>query len=181
MNDDKSKIQYINRRERKYMDYHNKYANQYVEIPIKERHICNGCRKNCAQKGKNKVFYETIVEFSEYKKYIDAPDEIVVRNHEIIVIFNYPLKKSVKFTLFAKNPQTGISRIELIEFITSTYQKIYDVEELTSNIPVGYIGDTSIRNITDGMYGIWGHKIDFLRIEKIMYFPMESCIRLIIG
>jgi len=102
------------------------------------------------------------------KHLIDATG-IVINSNVITLIVHYPLKKAYSFKIKAKNNK-NFSRLELVEAIRNTYQKIYKTEEETTKtktIPINKRGSCFNRNATNGKYGIWGHDIGDLVIEGI--------------
>ena len=106
-------------------------------------------------------------------------DEVVIQDKSIELEIDYPLRKSVRLPI---NSDTGITRKMLIDNICETYQMIYSVEEKTTKVPVGSHPVFQLnRNETDGEYGIWGHYIGDLVIERITYYPSEKLVRLNIG
>lgn len=118
-------------------------------------------------------------------------DEIVIRRKHIRVCFNYPLKRDYIFTL--ESSGDAFTRGGLAESIGLKYQEIYNEEKRTSVLNVETIGERISRersddwrcNIlnrapTNGVYGIWGHKLEDLDLfsvewneEKEVY---ELCI-----
>lgn len=95
------------------------------------------------------------------------PDEIVIPQKSINIIFDYPLKNPATFTF--TNPN-GFSRKDLIQKISEKYNEIYKDEEATAKtktIPEKERTGLINRNETDGKYGIWGHDLSDLALSGI--------------
>lgn len=129
------------------------------------------------------------------------PDEIVISDTDITIVYDYPLSKEFKFTYYS---ESGFSRKQLIELIVNEYKNIYKEEEdTTENISVEYIDDNNEKKVytgkvipehirvkvsclinrhkTQGKYGIWGHDISDLVIEGITYNKNDKTVNLLIG
>lgn len=114
---------------------------------------------------------------------LSNPDEIVITDTPITIDFDYPLNKTYSFEF----TNDSFTRRQVIEYIVSTYKFIYEEEERTTATNVMTIaerlqrGGLINRNTTSGIYGIWGHDLSDLVIEKIIYYPQEQKIRMFIG
>lgn len=97
---------------------------------------------------------------------IKLPDEKYIDQPSIKLCFNYPLSCDVIFEFTAPNNQF-FTRKDISKIVCETYQKIYDEEEKSTQIPVGNIPNMLNRNKTDGTYGIWGHDIEDLQLNYI--------------
>ena len=112
---------------------------------------------------------------------IENPDEIVIKDENIKIIFDYPMRLEAVFDFHHPG---GFSRMHLIRFIKDTYRKIYDEEEKTTTmqvLPINQRKRLLNRNETNGKYCIYGHDIDDLYIESIHYDPEFSIVSLGIG
>lgn len=105
------------------------------------------------------------------------PDEIVITDEKIIIDFDYPLSVVVGFKYYNKG---GFSRMDLWRCICEGYKKIYDEEELDVGDP-GTVPNMLNRARSFGRYGIWGHDIDDLSIERIYYSAKTKRVNLFIG
>lgn len=112
-------------------------------------------------------------------------DEVVIKDEDIKIVFDYPLNGEFLFDFHSDN---GFQRKQLVELIAQTYQKIYDEENATIQeqqvIPIETRiekGGLMNRNQTDGKYGIWGHDIGDLWLEGIEYNPDTKTVCLSIG
>ena len=108
---------------------------------------------------------------------IDAR-QIIIEQPKITIEFDYPLSHHV---LLEFESPGGFSRRKLLECIYNGYKKIYDEEAST-----GKIGDhTGIpehnRAESNGIHGIWGHEIDNLFIEKLIFDVKTSTLTMFIG
>ena len=98
------------------------------------------------------------------KKYkMMKPDERVIRKHNIVIEYSYPLSNKVDFSHKRKG---GWTRKALFAAIQKDYAKIYRDEDKavgpTDNVP-GMLN----RDRSDGPYGIWGHDIGDLVVEGV--------------
>ena len=96
----------------------------------------------------------------------ENPDEVVITQNDITVEFSYPLSKAVTFD-FHSNNGNGFTREQLEDLVTSTYQKIYEEEEESTQVEPGHIPGMLNRNTTNGKYGIWGHDIEDLVLHTL--------------
>lgn len=94
------------------------------------------------------------------EKVYDNKQIVLPPNEEYTLIIDYPLKNSAKFLI--KTGKRGISRGRLVSLICKFYHKVYSIEDSTSKIKSGKIPGMLNRNITNGMFGIWGHDIEDL-------------------
>lgn len=109
-------------------------------------------------------------------------DEVVIADKSVKVEINYPLRKPFKFPITCQRSGSGITRRQLIDNICKIYKKIYSEEEKTTKTTIGSHHIFKLnRNETDGKYGIWGHHIEDLAIEKITYYPDIKLVGLSIG
>lgn len=110
------------------------------------------------------------------EKYKNIIETVVTDKKELKVKFDYPLTRNINNPnfdqsyncyVFTFHNKDGFNMRGLCEEICNTYRMIYDTEKGTSSINADKIPGMLNRNITDGMYGIWGHDIDDLVIEGI--------------
>ncbi|WP_367331115.1 hypothetical protein [Sphingobacterium multivorum] len=102
----------------------------------------------------------------ELNQLINA-DEVVIKEKNINVIFDYPLNNPHTYTF---TNEKGFSRKDLILLISKKYHEIYKEEELTSEvktIPLDKRTGLINRNETKGKYGIWGHDLTDLDLSGI--------------
>ncbi len=104
---------------------------------------------------------------------IDA-NTIVLPEHKVTLIIDYPLTNEVRFEL---ESTTGFSRAQLLKEISAQYYKLYQEEESTATIktiPVDKRTTLYNRNETNGKYGIWGHDIADLVLTDISVYKTSS-------
>lgn len=109
------------------------------------------------------------VELSNADKLADSlvnGNEIVIEQHKITIIIDYPLERDYQFTL--ESPK-GFTRAQLVKAISRHYAKLYREEEDSAKkktLPLKQ--RTSLnRNRTDGKYGIWGHDLSDLVLTSV--------------
>lgn len=86
------------------------------------------------------------------------PEEIVLQpNKEYILEISYPLTNKAKFKI--SSGKKGVSRETFVKKVISFYKKIYEIEDRTTKTKPAHIPNMLNRNITNGMFGIWGHDI----------------------
>jgi len=98
---------------------------------------------------------------------LQNPEEIVISQHTVTIIIDYPLTNEYKFDL---SSDTGFTRVHLINEINKAYRKIYAEEEASATIktiPIEKRKTLYNRNDTNGKYGIWGHDIEDLMLAQI--------------
>lgn len=109
-------------------------------------------------------------------------DKIVIPDHHITVIIDYPLNKEYRFELTSPS---GFTRELLLREISKHYYQLYQEEEETAKtktVPMSERKGLSNRNQTDGKYGIWGHDIaDLVLTEIMVYKNSEGKILLQLG
>lgn len=107
---------------------------------------------------------------------INAHD-LVINNENIFILFRYPLSTEV---IFEYENSGGFTRLDPYRCIYEGYKRIYDEEENAVGDPGSY-GNVLNRRRSKGPYGIWGHYLSELWIEKISYNLQEKTINLYIG
>lgn len=127
-----------------------------------------------------------IISISSGYRQLQDPDTIVIKDTTIKIVFDYPLKQAFVFEFIAADSQ-GFTRKKLIDTIIKTYYEIYDEEKRTTNVKVDSMEERMAksflinRNKTNGTYGIWGHDIDDLVIERLIYDTDSKTLRMFIG
>lgn len=105
---------------------------------------------------------------------LQNPEEIVISQHTVTIIIDYPLTNEYKFNI---NSNTGFTRVHLLKEINKAYRKIYAEEETSATIktiPVGKRKNLINRNDTNGKYGIWGHDIEDLKLAHIEIYEAKD-------
>ena len=100
-------------------------------------------------------------------KKLKNPNEKVLTDKEISIIFDYPLKSEFLFKFRSKN---GFTRKQLADLIIRQYMKIYADENLTSQInvtPMNCRYPLLNRNQTKGVYGICCHDMEDLSLNSM--------------
>ena len=110
---------------------------------------------------------------------MEGADDVVI-NQDVKVEFDYPLADSVMFDLVGP-----VTRMQLTDFICQTYHRIYEEENSATNPSTieerQQHGGLLNREQTNGPYGIWGHDIDDLWLEGIIYHSEQALVTLSIG
>lgn len=96
-----------------------------------------------------------------YQK-LDPKEVVLAPDKEFILKITYPL--TIPCEVKMKTGKKGITRLALVKKVITTYRKIYEVEDSTTNEKPGYIPGMCNRNRTDGKFGIWGHDIGDLML-----------------
>ena len=104
-------------------------------------------------------------------------DEKITNSEEIQVRFSYPLRAPVTLTF---QHSGGFLRKDVLEAIRDGYAAIYQAEADTAQDPGRAGPDSYNRGTSDGLYGIWGHDIGDLVIERV-YQESENLFSLSIG
>jgi hypothetical protein len=125
-------------------------------------------------------FYSSIWINNYDRKLLKNPKKIVIKDKKIAIEFSYPLENVFVFNFKSKN---GFTRRQLVEHIINTYKQIYEEEEKTNMDTGKVVTNCRLLNrpTTSGKYGIWGHAISDLVIEKILYEPKKKLVTLHIG
>jgi len=121
----------------------------------------------------------TVINYNveEMRNQLVNPNEVVINDEKIQILFSYPLTNKVMFTYEKKG---GFTRMDLFRLIYEGYKKIYNEED-------SEVGDPGIydmlynRKKSDGKYGIWGHYIGDLWIEILYYDPSTRILKMAIG
>lgn len=110
------------------------------------------------------------------------PNEIVITNPSITIVFDYPLRGSFRFPFVSEG---GFTRRKLAKVIAKQYARIYEEEQRTTDLPIETISErehrlgteeSELKNRagTDGTYGIWGHVLSDLVLHTVYFNPEEN-------
>ena len=119
-----------------------------------------------------------VIQFEE-KYVLDAiikPKELLVKEENISIKFSYPLRNKVTFEY---NNKGGFTRLDLFRCIYEGYKNIYKTEEREVGDP-GTYERLYNRRQSEGKYRIWGHYMNDLRIEGIVYDSKTKLVELLI-
>jgi len=116
-------------------------------------------------------------EEEDIKSKVLNPEEIVIRDEDISIVFTYPLSTKA---IFSHHSAGGFSRMDLFRCIYEGYKKIYDTEVAEVADP-GTGKRVLNRKRSFGSYGIWGHYLEELVIEGIQYNPKKKMVSMFIG
>lgn len=117
-------------------------------------------------------------EDEEIRSMVINPDAKVIEDEKIKIRFTYPL--SVKIFLEYES-KGGFTRMDLFRCIYQGYKKIYDEEEGTAPDPGSVSATVLNRAKSSGKYGIWGHFLSELYLERIIYNPSNKTVDMFIG
>lgn len=130
--------------------------------------------KVASEQGYHGVF---LGNYSSQRERLRSANMILVTGSEVIVSVTYPLNLPAKFKV---KSDYGFTRLELVDAIFDTYQRVYFEEEKTSDISVIPIGERMEkiglinRNSTNGKYRIWGHDLQDLVLEGAHIYKNED-------
>lgn len=116
-------------------------------------------------------------EDEDERNQLKNPTEIIIEEESIIIEFTYPLSREVELEF---NNKGGFSRMDLWRYIYEGYKKIYDEEESDAGDP-GNAPNLLNRAQSNGRYGIWGHYLGELYIERISYDANTKRVSMFIG
>lgn len=105
------------------------------------------------------------------------PDEVVIKDEKITMVITYPL--SVEFRVILEK-KGGFTRLDVFKNIYEAYKQIYDEEEKEVGDP-GTYENLYNRKRSEGKHGIWGHYLEELVIESVIYDPKEKILDMFIG
>ena len=91
------------------------------------------------------------------------PDELMIKWDEISILFDYPLKNSVRLAF--TNPG-GFTRFDFFRCVYEGYLNIYKEENAVDGDP-GMVPGMLNRARSDGPHGIWGHVMEDLCLEGV--------------
>jgi hypothetical protein len=106
-------------------------------------------------------------DFDEQVKSLENPDELVIEDENLAIIFSYPLEK--EFIFYFANKE-GWTRKELGKAISEKYKEIYKEENDAAGDP-GMIPGMMNRATSKGPYGIWGHVLGDLDLSSVNQNP----------
>ncbi|MGZ5971355.1 MAG: hypothetical protein ACXWP4_26980, partial [Polyangiales bacterium] len=92
---------------------------------------------------------------------------IVLRAPTAMVLITYPLHHPTKVSVAPDQPNQSYSLRGLVRAIAERYAAIYREEAQTATKPVTKVPGLLNRAETDGKYGIWGHDLEDLVLERI--------------
>ena len=105
------------------------------------------------------------------------PDEVVIKDEKITMVITYPL--SVEFSVILEK-KGGFTRLDVFKSIYEGYKRIYEEEERVVGDP-GTYDNLYNRKRSEGKYGKWGHFLEELVIESVIYDPKEKILGMFIG
>jgi hypothetical protein len=97
---------------------------------------------------------------------LDKPEDIAVPFDHAVLRVEFPLTTPAMIQIVA-SIQQGFTRAELVRTICEEYASVYEMEEGTAaqkTIPLADRGEVKTRNRTDGVYGIYGHDLQDLKL-----------------
>ena len=102
---------------------------------------------------------------------LHKPDEIVIPFEHAVLVIDWPLTNPARIAITAPIAG-GFTRRELVKAISEEYANVYEAEDGTAHTkPTPHLlrDDGEKRNRTDGVYGIWGHDLDDLRLTALRW------------
>jgi hypothetical protein len=123
--------------------------------------------------------YNIIPYMTEYsvdqliKDILIDPEEKVINDDIIKICFNYPFNDEYIIEFITPNNEGGFKRKDLVRLIINQYYKMYQEEEKTSkekviSIEQRYKTGLLNRNVTNGIYGIYGHDMEDLSLNSMI-------------
>jgi len=103
------------------------------------------------------------------------PDELLIPDKQIYIIYNYPLSVTVRMKFTHKG---GFRRKDIVRCVYEGYKYIYEEETAQVGDP-GTCAHLYNRRKSNDPFGIWGHYLEDLVLSRIIYFPQEKTVRLI--
>lgn len=103
-------------------------------------------------------------------------DEIVIKENEIEILFDYPLDNPISIRT---KSDRGFTRSDLLSIISDKYKQIYREEESSAHqktVPLNERKGLINRNSTDGKYGICCHDLIDLDLGAIDVFKDKNGI-----
>lgn len=116
-------------------------------------------------------------EDEEVRDNLINPNEVVIEDEKITMIITYPLSVEFSRTLEKKG---GFTRLDVFKNIYEAYKQIYAEEEENIGDP-GTYDNMYNRRRSEGKYGIWGHYLEELVIESVVYDPKEKELYMFFG
>ncbi|PRW60149.1 bifunctional acetaldehyde- alcohol dehydrogenase isoform A [Chlorella sorokiniana] len=103
------------------------------------------------------------------------PEEVVIREPTIQVLFDYPLSTPTTETLHGDVPGGGgFTRRHLLACLQDVYTHIYAEEEAAAPVPDRSGRSLLNRPTTQGPYGIWGHELGDLLLTGMKKLGAEG-------
>ena len=124
-----------------------------------------------------RVPYVLDFEDKEARENLINPNEVVIKDEKITMTITYPLSIEVSLPLEKKG---GFTRLDIFKNIYEVYKQIYEEEEKSGGDPGSY-DNLYNRKKSEGKYGIWGHYLDDLIIESVIYNQKEKELDMFIG
>ena len=120
-----------------------------------------------------------VLEFEnkETRENLIKPNEVVIKDEKITMVVSYPLSVEFRAILEKKG---GFTRLDVFKNIYEAYKRIYEEEERDVGDP-GTYDNLYNRKQSEGKYGIWGHYLEELVIESVIYDPKEKVLDMFIG
>ncbi|TXT61012.1 MAG: hypothetical protein BAJALOKI3v1_830002 [Promethearchaeota archaeon] len=122
-------------------------------------------------------WYVEYYAYEDYREELCDPEEILIMDEQVDFIINYPLSVDVQITF---NNKAGFRRIDIVRCLYEVYKYIYDEETKAVGDP-GTYERLYNRRQSYGPYGIWGHYMNDLRLEGMIYFPDKKQVQFLIG
>ena len=115
----------------------------------------------------------------EYAKLTFNEKKYIADHPEVDCVIDYPLSRPCKFKIkFNK----WITPLDVIDQICKKYQEIYKEEDKTAIMEIRSENTPCLnRSRTDGKWGIWGHSIEDLVIERLYLDTDKNKIDMFIG
>jgi len=142
---------------------------------VKNKEYKNG---KCNHHGKFETYIVNVANFNAGDEKIIGKNEIVIRDDWYQITFDYPLNNPLTKRFESKN---GFTLVDVINNIIDTYKQIYFEEEQTTKISEVKQKFCLNRGTTNGKYGIRGHDITDLVIERLGYEPIIHQLHMFIG
>lgn len=158
----------------------------FLQFRIGKNPDYNRETQKCSLSGKQTETSPSIADWVTDKTKFDLFDAktIVIKEPKISIIFDYPFGEEFKFE-FQTDTREGFTREYLIDCICGQYRKMYDEENAACKVSTveERIGKGGLMNRekTEGPYGIWGHDIDDLYLERITYDERKKTVSLGVG
>jgi hypothetical protein len=122
-------------------------------------------------------WYVEYYAYEDYRFELRNPEEILIKDEKVDFIITYPLSVNVKITFTNKG---GFRRIDIVRYLYEGYKYIYDEETKAVGNP-GTYERLYNRRESHGPYGIWGHYMNDLRLEGMIYFADKKQVQFLIG
>lgn len=136
----------------------------------------------CSGYNRIETYCITIANYDPQEPEMIGPYETVIKDKVIRIAFAYPLSNPFE-VVYMNN--TGFTRKMLIDKICEIYHDIYEEEAETATSQPEEVkllsSVTYNREKTNGKYGIWGHHLEDLVIERLMYSPADALVTMHIG